>query len=549
MRITAKADQHLCGSRRKSRSIKRASPGTKRRRWGIYYTPDKVADFLARWCVRSKDDVLLEPSFGGCALLEAAVEVYRELGCTQPGQRMHGFDIDSEAFKSLAALGLADQGRFTRGDFLVSEPANLRVTSVLANPPYVHYHKVPRSRRGVLRRLRLELETARLSGRASLWVYFVLHATRYLSPGGRMAFLLPRTLETADYSTRLLAHLRSQFRHIQIIHIDERLFENEGADEQVSILLADGFGVSQEEGTVERLEAIDIADLKTVMAQQVDPSLRRARSRHDEASALLNSFAGATRCLGDCATVRIGEVVGATKFFVRSLEAWKALGVGTRHLKPLLTRSSQCSSMRLSADAVAKGKVPFLLLPAQDIEDDVILELLESWTLEQREKNSTFRKRQHWFRCSYNTDFDAFIPSLNHTYARVIANTARISCGNGLYKVRASTPDLAGWLPVIALSSPFRLAVEMYGRPRGAGAIKLEPSDVRKLPIPLADALVSAEASAVTTQCEERLAAGDVAGATQLADEHLFVRTGRLSRVQVASARELVGALVAKRLR
>jgi hypothetical protein len=549
VRITAKEDQHSSGPSRRSRNGKRASPGIKRRRWGIYYTPDEVANLLARWCIRSKDDSLLEPSFGGCALLQAAVEVYRELGCTEPGEQMHGFDIDSEAFKSLVELGLPNQGRFKRGDFLVSEPVDLRVTSVLANPPYVQYHRVPKSRRGVLQSLRTEFEAAKLSGRASLWVYFVLHATRYLARGGRMAFLLPRTLETADYSKTLLAYLRSRFHHIQLIHIDERLFEKEGADEQVSILLADGFLTGQEESSFERLEAVDLEELKAVVMYRTNDGSRRTRGQRDQALSLLSSFSEATTPLGDCVTVKIGEVVGATKFFVRNLDAWKALGVARKHLKPLLTRSSQCSSMYLTTDAVAEGKVPFLLLPSQNVKDGTILELLQSWTVEKRQKNSTFRKRQHWFRCSYDTDFDAFIPSLNHAFARVIANTANISCGNGLYKLRVSTPGLAAWLPLVALSSPFRLAVEVYGRPRGGGALKLEPSDVRRLLIPRVDAWLPTEATAVAIQCEERLKVGDIAGATHLVDELLFVRTGLLHRHQVASARDLVEALVAKRFR
>lgn len=477
------------------------------------------------------------------------MEVYRELGCSDASDRMYGFDIDQQAFKSLAALGLTEQNdHFRRGDFLVSPVDGFRATAVLANPPYVHYHRVPKSRRKVLRQLRLHFSEAKLSGRASLWAYFVLHSMEFLERGGRMAFLLPRTLETADYSTALLAFLRTWFRDIRLVHVDERLFKSEGADEQVSILLAEGYGEAQGRGVLEQIQVADIEDLKSVLAltpKRSSPS----QGPQECAQELLNGLNGVLQPLEDYATVRIGEVVGATKFFVRSLEDWQLLGVTKKYLKPLLTRSSQCSSLLLTKDVIADGGVPFLLLPPEDVQDKAIKRLLASWTLGARTTNSTFRKREVWYRCSYRTDFDAFLPSLNHVFVRVITNSAKISCGNGLYKLRVNHPGVAAWLPLVALSSPFRLAVEVHGRPRGGGALKLEPSDVRKLPLPAGHSWPPTQIQELTRQCEERLLHDDLDAATRLADEHLFVRSGLLTNEQLESVRDSLNRLMTKRLR
>ena len=42
---------------------------------GIFYTPPDVARALAGWAVRSEKDGVFDPCFGGCAFLEAALEV------------------------------------------------------------------------------------------------------------------------------------------------------------------------------------------------------------------------------------------------------------------------------------------------------------------------------------------------------------------------------------------------------------------------------------------------------------------------------------------
>jgi adenine-specific DNA-methyltransferase len=529
------------------RSATRASPGAKRRKWGIYYTPRDVARLVAHWCVRSPEDVLLEPSFGGCALLAAAVEVFAELGCPDPSERMFGFDIDRQAFKSLATLGLRNvDERFRKLDFLASKPTPL-ANAVLANPPYVQYHKVPKSRRSLLLGMRDQIPGANLSGRASLWAYFVLHSMLFLSTGGRIAFILPRALETADYSESLLTYVRTKFRHVAIVHVDEQLFKSEGADEQVSLLLADGYQIdgdrtfSQE--TVATLGEFSETLDRRRSGMRVPTELPSIREQSDQ---LLSSIKS-VQPLGDVATIRIGEVVGATKFFVRPLDHWRALGVSKRNLKPLLTRSSQWDGLALDESAIAGGDIPYLLLPPEH-PNKTLKELLRTFPVKDRERNSTFGKRAVWYRCSYDTDFDAIIPSLNHQFARVLRRDAPISVGNGLYKIRTDARSLASWLPLIAFTTPFRLGVELHGRPRGGGALKLEPSDVRRLPVPLSLTPNSKAHKDAFRKCEDLLRRQDLPAATEIADELLYVQSGLLDRQALIDLRTALRSMVQQRL-
>ncbi|MGY3446138.1 N-6 DNA methylase [Bradyrhizobium sp. USDA 4473] len=91
-----------------------------RRKIGAYYTPQTVTDILSEWAIRSADEIVLEPGFGGCGFLESAANRLSDLGCVTPSANLHGCDIDDHAFHVLyTRLGLTQlSGHFVLGDFL-----------------------------------------------------------------------------------------------------------------------------------------------------------------------------------------------------------------------------------------------------------------------------------------------------------------------------------------------------------------------------------------------------------------------------------------------
>jgi hypothetical protein len=71
----------------------------RRKALGAFYTPRPMAQALVDWAVRSTEDRVLDPSFGGLVFLEAGVERLRSLGLplTSASQRVGGIDIDRVA--------------------------------------------------------------------------------------------------------------------------------------------------------------------------------------------------------------------------------------------------------------------------------------------------------------------------------------------------------------------------------------------------------------------------------------------------------------------
>lgn len=526
----------------------------RRRALGIYYTPPEAAKVLARWVIRRPEEIVLEPSFGGCAMLSAAVNVFQSLGNNQPSKQLYGFDVDAAAFVHLAKIGIDNvDGHFKQLDFLCSSAENLRVDAVLANPPFVSYHRLDDKQRQLTEQLR-QIYLPLLPKKASLWAYFLLHSLSFLRAGGRMAFVLPNAIGTADYSRPLLEFLRQRFSQVELIHVSERLFIQAGADERISLLFLsdyhpDGMDVPA------TLELRDIVRIKEI-AFTADSAVRIAEHpkivdvREEAVDALERLGTDVLGELGSVASVRIGEVVGDVRFFVRPISEWLKLKIDQKYLQPLLTRSGQVRGCYISgANDEGLSSVPFLLLPPEQGLPPDIETYLAQYSEQAVASNKTFGKRPIWHRCSYSVNADAFIGSMSHDYPRIIGNDAGISCSNAFYKILLlGRPDLAAWLPILSLTTPLRLSAEILGRVRGSGGIKLEPSDVKRLCIPTRlPRLEPTEFEVLRERINKMLIQGELDAASQLADSQVFLQSGlidaqtmyqlRLMRLSLSSYR------------
>ncbi|WP_374621415.1 N-6 DNA methylase [Pandoraea sp.] len=516
----------------------------RRKALGIYYTPPEAAKWLAGWAIRSPKDTVLEPSFGGCALLSAAVSIFSSLGNATPSAQLYGYDVDPAAFEHLVQMGIDNpDGHFKKQDFLQSTSGAVLVDAVIANPPFVSYHRQTEEQRIVSAKIQQQYLPS-LPRMASLWASFLLHSMSFLRPGGRMAFLLPNAIGTADYAKPLLAHIRTRFGKVELVHVTEQMFIQAGAGERISLLLLSDFAPRslQNPTPIAARNITNIRELVTSVGMLDDDDVVTTTDVRDVAAASLARLHEDVLVeLGSKASVQIGEVVGDIRTFVRPLSAWANDGIAHKHLAPLLTRSSQISGIWLPdvQSQHSSANVPYLLLPPTGRLPNAIKQFLSRYSDEEIAENKTFGKRDIWYRCSYERDADAFIGSLSHEYPRIIGNDAGISCSNAFYKISTHRADgLAQWLPILSLTTPLRLAAEVLGRVRGSGGIKLEPSDVRKLSIPhTLPKLPKRELLEARTKLGKLVSAGELEAASQYADALVFLQPGLLDAATMSELR------------
>jgi len=203
---------------------------------GAFYTPASAAGVMADWVLRSGYDRVLEPSFGDGVFLHAlrAVSAAREL----PDVAVFGSELASAPFGQALTGGLMEPARGFRRDFLQLTP--FEVDAVVGNPPYVRLRHLPRNQQTSALQAAHAALGRPMDPSGSLWMPFVLHASRFLRPGGRLAFVLPFEFTHVRYARPLWAFLAERFGSLRIARVHERIFPE--LLQEVVVLFADGYG-------------------------------------------------------------------------------------------------------------------------------------------------------------------------------------------------------------------------------------------------------------------------------------------------------------------
>ena len=94
----------------------------------------------------------------------------------------------------------------------------------IGNPPFIRYQTFPEPHRSRAMEIMVSLGL-RPNRLTNIWVPFVAAAAASLSPGGRLAFVLPAELLQVSYAAQLRSFLTDRFASIDIIACNELFFE------------------------------------------------------------------------------------------------------------------------------------------------------------------------------------------------------------------------------------------------------------------------------------------------------------------------------------
>lgn len=513
-----------------------------RKKIGAFYTPLSVSAALSNWGIRAATDLVLEPCFGGCTFLEAAVARLGELGNKVPERNLFGCDIDPLAFSYLKKhiKPTIPSGHFFAQDFLAYSPDQCsagKVDLVIGNPPYIRNSNFSTKQRETVLTA-MAAAGVNIHGRANLWAYFVVHALRFLKDDGRLALVLPGSFLYADYSAVVREFVHSKFARVTALTLAERLFLNEGTEETTVVLLAEGFGKRALDDKI-TVRCVDSTNELTTLLRNWPSQIKGKNIAYPghglvpvEVGHLCDELASrpGMRTLGEVASMRIGLVTGDSPYFIKSRSEWGALNIDKRHLKYIMPRSQFVPGIIIDPDDCKRHidddvRCLALWTPAAP-RNESLLQYLNSYPSEKRETNSTYKRRPIWhqFSDAHETP-DAFFVFMADQGPRIILNCAEANSTNSMYRVSFLKDVTLPQKELIALSmyTTFtQLAAEIIGHPRGSGALKLEPSNALKLPLFLPKDRSESEINAAFKQVNEKLQQGDAAGARLAADVFLF---------------------------
>jgi adenine-specific DNA-methyltransferase len=471
---------------------------------GAFYTPPAMAAALTEWAIRTAADRVLDPSFGGLVFLAAARKRLEELGAGAEAipEQLFGVDLDEDAHAAArtgVTLGVPPEHLLDRDFFEVAPDDMPAFDAVIGNPPYIRYQGF----NGTAAKARLLAEESgvKLTRLASSWAPFVIHGTSFVAPGGRLAQVLPAELLHAQYASEVTDFLCRAFGRVSIAVFEERVFP--GALEEVVLLFAEDRGATGL-ADVRLIACNTVDDVKAGLASVTTAPKLKSRTFVGRSKLLAQLLPGSAqrlyerltadnqvRQLGEIASVDIGIVTGANRFFV--LREGETDGLHPDLLQRAVCKAAHVQGARFSADdhcgLVQSGDRGLMFVadggttPAQLRTARAYLARGEAAGIHERYK---CRIRDPWWALPLPREGspDLLLTYCSNNYPRLAINEAGALNTNTLHGVRPFDRELSEALAAGFFNSLTLLSVELVGRSYGGGVLKLEPTEAEAVLLP-----------------------------------------------------------------
>lgn len=470
---------------------------------GAFFTPAPIAKSIVDWAVRCASDRILDPSCGDAAFLLPAATKLLTLSAAScvggPGPnfraQVNGVDIDSPIAKTarerLTTIGV--EARIEVSNFF-DLPANAVYDAVIGNPPYIRYQGFNGTSRTAAREAAARAGVS-LTALASSWAPFIVHASQFLRPGGRLGFVLPTELLSVNYAAPIRRFLFNSFASIELVFFERLVFKE--AEANVILLLADGYGGSTSHATIRR--ARDESDLSNLSSpssaaepentwsplnpegkwtELLAPAPARAKL------AVLRNRAALTP-LSEWGSIRLGAVTGNNSYFTLSPLHARELALERRDLVRISpSGSAHLHGLSLTSAMLTrlgkKERGTLLFRPREPLSFAA-----KSYVQMGREIGVDLaykcRARKPWYIVPLPPVPNLLLTAMNTDSPRIVANAARVHHLNSVYGVYLSDGLVqlgTELLPLAGLNSASMLSAELSGRSYGGGILKLEPREM-----------------------------------------------------------------------
>jgi SAM-dependent methyltransferase len=432
---------------------------------GQVFTPAAVADLTLTLALEGGRGRVLDPACGDGVFLARG---------RARGVAIDGIEIDPKVAPPGVEIA----------DFLATEPgaAERRYDAIVGNPPYVRQELLPPETK---RRI-----AALVSGRADLALAFVVHALRFLRPGGRLAFVLSQAALDADYAEGLRALLDDRARLLAVVASPAERWFGDAALHGAIVVLEAGAGpapdvrfarlamsVARAAARVRGLDDLDgVARVRRVPAAEARRSSWGPYLRASDAWwSVAGAAAGALVPLGEVADLWRGATSGANEFFYPPAGS----GIEARFLLPLLRTPR--GSARIS---VAPESLPTRAF-ACDLAEDELPPGASAWVRAHAHlaERPTLRTKPRWWSLGSRPARAFLVKAYDARFLQPLAPRPLL-CDQRLYALEPRDPIDPELLAAVLNGSLTAFALESLGRASmGEGALEWSVADARRLPI------------------------------------------------------------------
>ncbi|MCZ7554421.1 MAG: N-6 DNA methylase [Anaerolineales bacterium] len=466
---------------------------------GQFWTPDWITEAMVEYVLSGGSDHLFDPAVGPGAFFRAAKafssEHHRQI-------QLQGMDIDPSVFAQSHQLGLSAED-FTNvriADFVLDPPAR-KPQAIVANPPYIRHHRLSQDTKDRLKVLGAATLGQPLDGRAGLHVYFLLQALRILKHGGRLAFIMPADTCEGVFAKPLWNWIIHNFRLEAVITFDPHaspfpqidtnplIFMIRNAEPAEDFLWArchDAFSDDLKmwvRSGFQRLNHNTLTVTQRSIAEAISTGLSRPPASLDDKAPLLGDFAKVVR----------GVATGANDFFFLTLERVLSLGIPARFFSTAIGRTRDVPGNEITSELMrslqAQGR-PTALLHLNNISPDEfppsLVKYLASGEALGLPQKPLISQRTPWYHMERRTPPPILFAYLGRRNVRFIRNHVGVIPLTSFLCVYShdESDDGINRLWQVLNHEETIANLLLVGKSYGAGAVKVEPRALERLPLP-----------------------------------------------------------------
>lgn len=475
---------------------------------GQVATPDKIADFMAKWVMAPAPRTVLDPAAGLGGLLAA---------CRRLNRKAELVGVERDAGTLQRAKTSAPRGsKLILADYLKSDAGCF--DGIIANPPYVKAQRLDYSEKD-WSYFEERLGT-RLDRLTNLYALFLLKIWEDLSPRGRAAIIIPAEFLNANFGREIKERLVQVIRPAALVVFAPSVNLFADALTTSAIVFLEKGRLSKAHSWVKRADSLEDAEAfidkissgGTVSTGDGCLQLATLNPQEKWLNVLFNGSVGQDsvalpKRIGDYFSCRRGIATGANDFFCLSRSGMREHGLSQTHVEPCITKATDGDGLVFTSakfDAlIDRDRRCFLLNPSQNGPKLArYLELGEERGIHERHLPS---HRPVWYLPENRAVADVWVAVFSRESVKFILNTSgakNLTCFHGLY-AKPGWESLPPLLTLFLNGSGGRLSFSKVNRFYGDGLNKLEPKDVEDMPCPEMPKLTPAQSAKLVQSMTE----------------------------------------------
>ncbi len=471
---------------------------------GGYYTPKIIRNFLVNWAVDSTTKSILEPSCGDGGFFETVFEgEYKKI------KEVVGIELNPEEAKKAEKIvsKFGKNSTIVNDDFFkyyVTTLEKKKFDVILGNPPFIRYQYFDEEQQNAAQQAMLSAGI-KIDKLTNIWAPFLIASVTCLNEGGRLAMVIPGEIMHVNYSSKIRLFLSELQAKITLITFNQLVFPD--VQQEVILLLIDkqkkpekieNFTNSKiniiQLKDVESLNFFDLNSIQLNKYKNVNPTEEKWTkfflTKEQLKELVIIEKNSLVRKLGDLATVDVGIVTGANKYFVVNEDILKQYELENISL-PLVGRSLHINGLifeKKDWNENKKKQIASHLLNFPDKKYENYSELMKKY-IEMGEKNNIHEGyktgiRNRWYQVPSIWKPDAFLMRRSHKFPKLVLNNADSFTTDTMHRVKIKEDVDLQSLIFCFYNSITMASCEIIGRSHGGGVLEILPNDAETILIP-----------------------------------------------------------------